>query len=107
MADDDLRKELEQLRKDFAALRKDVTDLTSTLKARGTNKAESVKSGIEEEIRKRRDELREKVAEARAQGEEMKGEFEEQVAYHPYTSLLTAFGVGFVLAKLMHLGERH
>lgn len=107
MADDELTKELEQMRSDMAALRADVAELAKVLKTMGTNKAESVKDTIEEEIQKRREALREKLDEARARGQEFKDSLEDRVETHPYTSLLTAFGVGFVLAKLMHLGERH
>ena len=51
--------------------------------------------------------LREKLAEARSRGYEAKEKVDDQIATHPYTSLLTAFGVGFVLAKVLHLGDRH
>jgi len=107
MADDELTRELEQMRSDMAALRADVAELAKALKTMGANKAESVKDTIEEEIRERRDALREKLDEARARGQEVKDGLEDRMETHPYTSLLTAFGVGFVLAKLMHLGERH
>jgi ElaB/YqjD/DUF883 family membrane-anchored ribosome-binding protein len=107
MADNDLKKELEQLRTDLAALRSDVGDLAKALKHAGANKAESVKDSVEEEIKVYREALRAKLEEARSRGYDAKEKVDEQIATHPYTSLLTAFGVGFVFAKLMHLGERH
>ena len=106
MADNDVRKEMEQLRNDLAALRADVADLTKALKNAGANKAESVRNSIEEEIEMYREALRKKLDEARSRGYEAKEKVDDQIATHPYTSLLTAFGVGYVLAKLLHLGER-
>jgi ElaB/YqjD/DUF883 family membrane-anchored ribosome-binding protein len=107
MAENDLKKEMEQLRADLAALRTDVTDLAKVIKDIGIDKAESVKGSVEEDLRKYSDILREKLGEARSRGYEAKDKVDEQIASHPYTSLVTAFGVGFLFAKLMHLGERH
>lgn len=107
MADNELAKELEQMRSDMAALRADVAALAKELKKMGSAKAESVKDSLEEEISKGRDALRDLLAEARVRGLDVKNSVEGRVEEHPYTSLLTAFGVGFVIAKLMHLGERH
>jgi ElaB/YqjD/DUF883 family membrane-anchored ribosome-binding protein len=107
MAENDLAKELEQMRKDMAALRADVAELGKALKNAGAHKAESVKDSLGEEIRKGREALREKLNEAQARGHDLKDGLEDRVENHPYTSLLTALGVGFVLAKLMHFGDRH
>lgn len=107
MAENDIRKEMEQLRTDFAALRADVSELTKAYKNAGASKAESVKHNVEEELRRQRDALREKLDEVRSRGNEVKDKVEAQVGVHPYTSLLTAFGVGFILAKLVNLGDRH
>lgn len=107
MADNDLKKEMEQLRADLAALRSDVADLAKALKNAGVNKAESVKHSVEEEVDELRKAFREKLAEARSRGYDAKEKVDEQIASHPYSSLVTAFGVGFILAKMLHLGERH
>ena len=98
---------MEQLRADLATLRSDVADLAKALKTAGANKADSVKDSVEEELRRYRDVLREKMDDAKSKGYEAKDKMDEQIATHPYTSLLTAFGVGYILAKLMHIGERH
>jgi len=107
MAEADLKKEMDQLRADLAALRGDVADLAKALKSAGAHKAESVKGSVEEELNKYRDILREKMDEAKSKGYEAKDKMDEQIATHPYTSLVTAFGIGYLLAKLIHLGERH
>lgn len=107
MAEADLKKELEQLRADLAALRTDVADLAKALKHAGASKAESVRDSVEEELRRYRDTFREKMDEAKTKGYEAKDKVDEQIVTHPYTSLMAAFGVGYLLAKLIHLGERH
>jgi ElaB/YqjD/DUF883 family membrane-anchored ribosome-binding protein len=107
MAENDLKKEMEQLRTDLAALRADVAELAKVMKDIGVDKAESVKSSVEDDVRKYRDALYDKLNEAKARGYDAKDKVDEQIASHPYGSLLTAFGVGFIFAKLMHLGERH
>jgi len=107
MAENDLKKEMEQLRADLATLRADVADLAKALKSAGTHKAESIKDSVEDDLRKYRETLREKLDDARSKGYEAKEQMDEQIAAHPYASLFTAFGVGFMFAKLMHLGERH
>ncbi|MEJ2360677.1 MAG: hypothetical protein P8Z75_04505 [Gammaproteobacteria bacterium] len=107
MAETDLKKEMEQLRADLSSLRSDVADLTKALKSAGTHKAEDMKDSVEEELNKYREVFRAKLDEARAKGYEARDKMDEQIVTHPYASLLTAFGVGFIFAKLMHLGERH
>ena len=107
MAENDLKKEMEQLRTDLAALRSDVAELAKVMKDIGVDKAESVKDSVEDDLRKYRDALYDKLNGAKARGYEAKDKVDEQIASHPYGSLLTAFGVGFIFAKLMHLGERH
>ncbi len=106
MAETELKSELDKVRADMAALRADVAELAKVLKSEGASKAEAAKETIEEEVRKRREAMREKLDEARARGRAVKDDLEDRVEQHPYTSLLAAFGVGFVLAKLVHLGER-
>lgn len=107
MAETDLKKEMEQLRADLAALRTDVADLAKAVKKVGVDKAEAAKESVEDDLRKYRDVLYDKLNEAKSRGYEAKDKMDEQIATHPYGSLLTAFGVGFIFAKLMNLGERH
>lgn len=107
MAENDLKKEMEQLRADLAALRGDVADLAKAFKNAGTQKAEDIKDSVEDDLRKYREVLRAKLDEARAKGYEAKDKMDEQLVSHPYASLFTAFGVGYLIAKLIHLGERH
>jgi ElaB/YqjD/DUF883 family membrane-anchored ribosome-binding protein len=96
MAESELEKELEKLRTDLTQLRADVAELTKVVKDIGVGKAESAKAA-----------LRERLDEARSRGKTAVEDLEEEVQQHPYGSLLTAFGAGFIIAKLMQHGDRH
>jgi len=106
MTDDTLAKELESLKADISKLRADVADLTSALKGVAAEKADTANAKLHEEIREARDELRRRIKHAREYGEQRVDEFENQVGEHPVGSVLTAFGIGFVIAKLLDLGGR-
>lgn len=105
-ANDDLHEEIKQLKKDFTQLRGDVSDLISVLRDTGQERVENAKYGVNKELLKRREQVRSAFNKARMQGEEIYDEFEEGVADHPLSSLAMAFGLGFIIAKLID-GGRH
>lgn len=111
MAENDVKKELKQLRADLSTLQSDMSALMDSLKERGSKKAAGVKSSVEDEIHHQREELRRLLNEARSSGRRAVGEavegIEDGVEQHPISSLVTAFGLGFIVAKLMGLGDRH
>lgn len=107
MAETELGKQLEKMRSDFAQLQTDVAELTKVIKDMGVGGAESVKASVAEEIRNRREALHERLDEARARGRRAVKDLEEEIQEYPYGSLLAAFGVGFIVAKLMDRGDRH
>lgn len=111
MAEKELQDELKQLRADLATLQSDVAELVGTLKNLGVSRVEGMKNSLEDEIHNRREELRRRLNEARSTGRRAVDEtvegLEKGIGQHPLSSLLTAFGLGFVIAKLMDLGKRH
>jgi ElaB/YqjD/DUF883 family membrane-anchored ribosome-binding protein len=106
MADRDLDQEIRQLREDFATLQADVSELAGALREAGLGRAEEARDSAAERLRARRERVEEQLRAARSRGREALGDFEETVGGHPLGSLATAFGAGFVLAKLMDLGVR-
>lgn len=110
MAEKELQDELKRLRADLNNLQNDVAGLVSTLRDLGVDKVEGLKSSVEDEIRARREELRRRLNEARSSGrkavEDAVEGIEQGIGQHPLSSLLTAFGLGFIIAKLMDLGNR-
>jgi len=97
--------DLETLKSDFAALNQTVAELSrdvrSLLAAEVKDSGEKAKSGFDDSVAG----LRERLEEIRGRGKQYFDTAEQKVGEHPYTSLVTAFGIGFILAKLLDLGR--
>lgn len=106
MADTPMEDELRMLKENLAVLRADVADLSGTLRNIASSRTEGMRSSLEEEVRTRRDRIKERMADARARGAKTVEDVEESIGQHPIASVATALGVGFVLAKLMDVGSR-
>lgn len=98
--------DLSVLREDFNKLREDVGKLTETLKQLGLDRAHGAQERLNERIGEAREKLRDRVDNAEQRGRAYYDQLENSVGERPLTSLLTAFGVGFVIAKLLDLGGR-
>jgi ElaB/YqjD/DUF883 family membrane-anchored ribosome-binding protein len=105
--DTNLQNELETLKADVAKLRSDVGDLVNTLKALGVEKASGAKASLDEELEKRREELRDALKGAKARGERAANAVEGEIAEHPMSSVMAAFGMGFLIAKLLDVGRHN
>ncbi|MFP4639255.1 MAG: YqjD family protein [Guyparkeria sp.] len=103
--------EVEALKKDLAQLRGDVADLLKVVKEqseqRVRDKAETARDEVKEAFDDGMSALNRGYDQVRARGEARVDEAEELVGRHPLTSVMAAFGIGFVVAKLMDLGGRH
>jgi ElaB/YqjD/DUF883 family membrane-anchored ribosome-binding protein len=106
MADDPIRKELDALKADIASLRQDIAGLTTAVRDAASDKAQKTRAETQERIRSTWEDLENKLDEVLAQGKATLGNVESQVGQHPAGSLLTAFGVGFLVAKLLDIGGR-
>jgi len=104
--DSSLRDEVDALKSDLANLRSDISELTGALRDLGYAKAGEWRSSFEEEVDERREDLRRAMNAARERGRKAEGDFERQVGEHPWSSLLAALGIGFIVAKVMDRGER-
>lgn len=106
----DSNAELEAVKADLAQLRGDVSDLLQAVREQGqervrdraTQARDDVQSAFEEGM----DTLNRGYRRVRDQGERRAEEAEELVGNHPLTSVVAAFGIGFVIAKLLE-GGRH
>lgn len=94
MATSDFSKDVDKLKSDMDELRKDVASIAEALKELGTEKGREAFARAEEigERARRR---------ASAAEERVSHEIEER----PFASVLTAFGVGFVIGKLLDSGR--
>lgn len=107
MAEDLIRKELDALKHDIAQLRKDIGGLTDAVKSTASDKVNQTKDRTRQRASSAVEEIESKLEELLGQGANKVHSAEQKISEHPGTSLLTAFGVGFVIAKLMDLGGRH
>lgn len=106
----DTNAELEAVKADLAQLRGDMTDLLKTVKEqnqhRVQNKANQAREGVKAAFDEGVDTLNRGYEQARSQGRERIDDAEEVLSNHPLTSVVAAFGIGFVVAKVLD-GVRH
>jgi len=79
----DSNKDLENLRKDFESLRNDLASLTENIKASSSKRAQA---GVDA---------------AREQFDQTSADLADEIAERPFTTVFAAFGLGFILAKLL------
>jgi len=98
MATEQINREVDQLKTDIAALRADMSSLIKTLKDAGIDKGREYYDNASDRVHQAGDTVRKRANDAySAVGKE--------VEEHPLTSVLTAFGTGFVVGML--LDRRH
>jgi len=102
-----LHEEFETLKEDVAKLRTDVGDLLSVLKAMGAEKVGDARESLDDELARRREELRAALKGARARGEHAAEALEGEITDHPMSSVIAAFGMGFLIAKLLDTGRHN
>jgi len=100
MASPNVQEELQVLKGDVEKLRTDISDLVGLLKDLGLKKVDETRGSVEEELKEQREKLRVAMNQARDRGMGAFDDVETQVTEHPVGSLLTAFGIGYIIAKL-------
>jgi ElaB/YqjD/DUF883 family membrane-anchored ribosome-binding protein len=94
MQNEEITNELNQLKSDIADLRDDMASLLKALKDAGMDQGRNVYNRASERARRARDQVRE-------QAEDTYSTLGREVEEHPLTSVLTAFGTGFVIGMLL------
>ena len=106
----DTNAELGAVKADLAQLRGDVGDLLKAFRAQGQERARDRASQARDEVQmafeEGMDTLNRGYRQAREQGKQRVEDAEHLVGNHPLTSVVAAFGIGFVIAKLLD-GGRH
>ena len=100
MVANNVQDEIQVLKDDVSKLRSDVADLVAMLKDLGLSKVHETRENLEDELREQREKLRAEFNRARERGKSAVDDFEQQVGMHPLGSLLTAFGIGYIIARL-------
>jgi ElaB/YqjD/DUF883 family membrane-anchored ribosome-binding protein len=101
MADTSLEKELEALRADMAKLRSDLAGLADAVKDAGQRRVDGARESLADLAGALRDELKGAFDGARDKSRKSVETVEQTIEEKPFLSLLTAFGVGVLLAKLL------
>ena len=107
MPERDLNNEIKQIRDDFASLQHDVAGITGLLRNLGEDRLEGVKASAAQRLRAGAEELRQHADTAEARGREAVDELGSAISGHPLGSMAMAFGIGFIVSKLLDLGSRH
>jgi len=94
MANEEISNELKKLKSDIADLRSDVTSLVKTLKSAGIEKGQQAYEEVYERARQAGESARDRA-------EDVYDAFGKEVESRPLASVLTAFGVGFVVGMLL------
>jgi ElaB/YqjD/DUF883 family membrane-anchored ribosome-binding protein len=94
---DRLSEDLEQLKSSFGQLRSDVTDLLTRAMGFGRHGAYMARDGASAAV----DVARSRLSDLKDRGYEGVQSVEQRIEENPLTSALIAFGVGFVLAKIL------
>lgn len=106
MAEESVRKELDALKADIAQLRDDIASLTAAMKTVASDKVSDAKARAEQRVRGAWEDVEQKLDEALNTGRQTVDNVQQQIGQHPGGSLLAAFGLGFIIAKLLDGGRR-
>ena len=105
MAEAGLDKELEQLKTDIAKLRTDLSALGEGVRKMSTEAVGATQARVKTAAQDALDEFQNKLNEAKSQGQKAMNDLEREIKENPLISLLVAFGLGFVISKLMDRGR--
>lgn len=106
MADDSIRKEMDALKADMAQLREDIVGLTNAVKDTAADNIAGAKAKAGERVHKAWEDIEDRLEKLLNEGKATFNKAEQQVGEHPVGSVLTAFGIGFIIAKLLDMGGR-
>jgi ElaB/YqjD/DUF883 family membrane-anchored ribosome-binding protein len=101
MADTDYKKEMESLKSDLSQLREDVGNLTVALKEAGAARASEMSDEARQRMQAAASNLSARYDDMRVRGEQAVEPVTREIQERPLTSVLTAFGVGFIIGKLL------
>ena len=106
MVDDSIRKELDTLKADMAKLREDIAALTDAVKGSASENVSNAKAQAEQRVHEAWEDIEQRLEDLLEEGRATYNKAERKVGEHPAGSVLTAFGAGYIIAKLLSIGER-
>ena len=106
MAEEPFREELDALKADIAQLRTDIANLTTAVKDVASEKVNATREDAQQRAQNAWDDIERRLNDVLDQGRETASGIEDKITEHPGGRVLTAFGLGFIIAKLMDMGHR-
>lgn len=107
MADETIRKEMDALKADIAQLREDIVGLTHAVKSAASERVAGARTQAGEYAHGAWENIEQRFEDLVNQGKETLNKAEHKVGEHPVASVVTAFGIGFLIAKLLDMRGRH
>lgn len=89
------------LRDDLERLREDIASLKTTLAGLGKRGAAEARAAADAKLDELHDELERLAGDLPRRGQDTIAGIEQRVRDHPVASLLTAFGIGMILSRLL------
>jgi ElaB/YqjD/DUF883 family membrane-anchored ribosome-binding protein len=99
--------EIDALKDDIARLREDIANLASSVLGAASDTLDDARARVDSKGREARDEVMGKLDEGLDHGKQFLDDLDTQVTRHPVGSVLIAFGVGLLIAKILGSGDRH
>jgi len=93
----EMSKDMENLKSSFSRLRNDVVELLTQALGAGKTGAGIARDGTSQAV----DSLKSRFSDLKDRGSEGVATVEHQIEENPLASALIAFGIGFVLAKIL------
>ena len=98
--------EVEVLKEDIAKLREDIANLASAVLGAAGETLDDARAKANDKSQEAREAFKGKMNEGVDRGKQFLGDIDEQVARNPIGSVLVAFGVGILVAKILGSGSR-
>lgn len=99
--------EIDALKEDIARLREDIASLAASILGAASDTLDDARVRVSRKSQQAGDEVMGKINEGIDQGKEFLDDLDARVARHPVGSVLIAFGVGLLIAKILGSGDRH
>jgi ElaB/YqjD/DUF883 family membrane-anchored ribosome-binding protein len=98
--------EIDALKDDINKLREDIANLASAMLGAASDTLDDAKDKVDGKAREAGDEFIGKMNEGLDHGKQFMDDLDTRVARNPVGSVLVAFGVGLLIAKLLGNGDR-
>ena len=99
--------EIDALKEDIARLRDDIAKLAASVLGAASDTLDDARAKVDSKGQEARDEFMGKVDEGLDHGRQFLDDIDTRVTRHPVGSVLIAFGIGLLIAKILGSGDRH